>query len=76
MVCKNSIVFKVFSKKILKLNLHHLIFSFEILFILILLLNHHFIGKQDGEKDFDKLVGFSGFEIIFRFLIKLIVIKI
>ena len=50
-ISKNSIVFKVFFKKFIKLFVCHWIFGFEVAFLLILLLNYCFREKRSSKKD-------------------------
>lgn len=71
---KVSIVFKPFSKKNFELSLSYWVFSFEVIFILILVLNYHFIEKQSNKRDLVRPIGSSNFEIIFTSLGKPIAI--
>lgn len=73
-ISKNPIISKVFLEKVLELSLCYYILSFKKIFILIIVLNHYFIDKWDGKKDFIRQVSLSNFKIIFILLAKMIVI--
>ena len=61
---KNSIICKVFFKKVVKLFIYYQIFSFKAIYILMQLLNYCFIEKQKGKKDLIGLVNLSSFKMI------------
>ena len=73
-VSKNLIIFKIFLEKILKFLLCHQNFSLRVTFLLMLLLNHCFIEKQDSKKDFIWPISLGSFEIVFILLAKIIAI--
>ena len=73
-VSKNSIIFKIFLKKIFKFFPYHWIFGFRIVFLLILLLNYWFIKKQSGKKDLIWPISSDGFKIVFILLLKTIAV--
>ena len=73
-VSKNLIISKVFSKKILKLLLRHWIFSLEVTFLLMLLLNHYSKEKQGSKRDLIYPIGLFSFKIVFLLLAKTIII--
>ena len=70
---QSSIIFKILLK-VFKLFLYYQIFDFRAMFILMLLLNYHFIEKQNGKKILIRSISLSSFEIIFILLAKTIII--
>lgn len=73
---KDPIVSKIILKKILKVSPCHQVFAFEIMLIVMLLLNYSFAKKQSGKKDLIRLIGLKNFEIIFILLIKVVVVQV
>ena len=73
-VSKNSIIFKVFSKKILEFLLCHQILGLEAMFFLVPLLDHCPVKKQDGKKDLIWPIGPNGFKIVFTLLAETIAV--
>lgn len=69
-ISKNSVIFKVFLKKILKFELCYWVFSFRIIFIWMLLLNYCFAEKQNSKKNLFKPVTLNNLKIIFMLLAK------
>lgn len=71
---KSLVVSKIFSMAILKLGLYHWIFSFEVKFVLIPLLDYCFVEKQGNKRDLIGFVGLSSFETVFTLLAKAVAI--
>ena len=71
-VSNSLIIFKIFSKKILKLFLCYQIFGLKAMFSSILLQNYHFKKKQDSKKDLIWPVSSTGLKIILILLIIII----
>ena len=73
-VSKNSIISKVFLKKILEFFLYHRIFGLKATLLLVLLLKYCLIEKQGGKKDLLQPIGSTGFEMVLILLEETIVI--
>ena len=50
-ISKNSIIFKIFSEQVFELFLYYQILSIRTTFLLMPLLDHFSIKKQDGKKN-------------------------
>lgn len=72
----SPIVAKIFLGKIFKLGSHYRLFGFRAMFLLILLLNNHFIEKQSSKKHLIWPIGTSGFEIVFTLLVKAVAFQV
>ena len=73
-VSKSLIISKVLLKKVLKLLLHHQIFSLGLTFLLMPLLNSYSIEEQDGKKDLIWLISYGGLKMIFTLLAETIAV--
>ena len=74
-ISKSLIIFKVFLEKLLEIFLCHRIVGFDATFLLMPLLNHCLVEKQDGKKNSIWLIGLGSFEMILILLAKTIAIK-
>lgn len=73
-ISKNLIILKILLMKIFEFSLYYQIFGFIVTFILILLLNYHFIKEQDGKKDIVRPISPNSFKVILILLTKMVIV--
>lgn len=73
-ISRNPIIFKVFLEEVIEFCLHHLILSFEAMFMLVPLLEYQSKEKQDSKKYLVGFVGPNGFKVILIQLPELVAI--
>ena len=74
-VSKNSIISKIFLKKVLELRPRYLVLGLKTMLILVPLLDHQPAEKQSGKKDLVRPNSPNNFEVILTLLTKTVAIQ-